>query len=116
MEEREGDLRVPLISSLFCLCVLTGGVLLVLYFFVPDHSQPCVDNSQISRRTSRAATLAKPGLSRTDSKANSATCNNDNINDGNQASGHSQQDGGDASSTNSAKEIEMPLAVSVASS
>ncbi|KAK4379579.1 hypothetical protein RND71_001441 [Anisodus tanguticus] len=150
MEEREGDLRVPLISSLFCLCVLTGGVLLVLYFFVPDHSQPwfpsaglflvgspyifwlltyiytclkccclgedSVDNSQISRRTSRAATLAKPGLSRTDSKANSATCNNDNINDGNQASGHSQQDGGDASSTNSAKEIEMPLAVSVASS
>ncbi|KAK4372281.1 hypothetical protein RND71_007665 [Anisodus tanguticus] len=148
MEEREGDLRVPLISSLFCLCVLTGGVLLVLYFFAPDHSQPwfpaaglilvgspyifwlltyiytclkrcclgedSVDNRQVSRRTSRAATLAKPGVVRTDSKANSATCNNNNINDGKQ-SGHSQQDG-DASSTNSAKEIEMPLAVSVASS
>ncbi|XP_060217897.1 uncharacterized protein LOC132645131 [Lycium barbarum] len=151
MEERKGDLRVPLISSLFCLCVLTGGVLLVLYLFVPDHSQPwfpaaglilvgspyifwlltyfytclkrccfgddsSVDNRQISRRTSRASTLGKSGVARTDSKANSVTSNNSNINDGKQASGHSQQDGGDASSTNSAKEIEMPLAVSVASS
>ncbi|KAK6804204.1 hypothetical protein RDI58_001988 [Solanum bulbocastanum] len=139
MEERVGDLRVPLISSLFCLCVLTGGVLLVLYLFVPDYSQPwfapaglilvgspyifwlltyiytCLkhccfgdssidDNRQISRRTSRAATMGKPGVARTDSKANSATSNRNNINDG-------KQDGGDSSSINSAKEIEMPLAV-----
>ncbi|XP_070038059.1 uncharacterized protein [Nicotiana tomentosiformis] len=150
MEEREGDLRVPLISSLFCLCVLTGGVLLVLYLFVPDHSQPwfpaagliligspyifwlltyfytgmkrccfgdsSVDNRQISRRTSRDATMANPGVARTDSKANAATSNNNNINNGKQESGHIQQDGGDASSINSAKEIEMPLALSVASS
>ncbi|MCD7450998.1 hypothetical protein HAX54_009266 [Datura stramonium] len=134
MEEREGDLRVPLISSLFCLCVLTGGVLLILYLFVPDHSQPwfpaaglilvgspyifwlltymytclkhccfgdsSIDSRQVSRRTSRAATLAKPGVARTDSKANSACTSNDG-----------KQDGGDASSINSAKEIEMPLAV-----
>lgn len=150
MEEREGDLRVPLISSLFCLCVLTGGVLLVLYLFVPDQSQPwfpaagliligspyifwlltyfytsmkwccfgdsSMDNRQISRRTSRAATMANPGMARTDSKANAAASNNNSINNGKQESGHIQQDGGDASSINSAKEIEMPLALSVASS
>lgn len=55
--------------------------------------------------------MGKPGVARTDSKANSATSNNNNINDGKQSSSHGQQDGGDASSVNSAKEIEMPLAV-----
>ncbi|CAN4110503.1 unnamed protein product [Withania somnifera] len=149
MGERVGDLRVPLISSLFCLCVLTGGVLLVISFFAPAYSQTwfapagliligspyifwlltyiytflkrccfgdsSTDNRQISRRASRATTIGKPGVARTDSRANSSTSNNNNINDDKQASGHSQQDGGDESSINSAKEIEMPLAVSVAS-
>ncbi|CAN4126072.1 unnamed protein product [Withania somnifera] len=148
MEERVGDLRVPLISSLFCLCVLTGGVLLIIYFFTPAYSQPwfapaglilvgspyifwlltyiytclkhcCFGDSsaekrQISRRTSRATTTGKPGVARADCRANSDTSKHNNMNDGKQASGHSQH-GGDASSVNSAKEIEMPLAVSVAS-
>ncbi|KAI5647632.1 hypothetical protein M9H77_33637 [Catharanthus roseus] len=38
-DSREDDYRVPLISSLFCLCVSAGGVLLVLYVFVPSSSQ-----------------------------------------------------------------------------
>ncbi|KAF3624783.1 putative pentatricopeptide repeat-containing protein-like [Capsicum annuum] len=146
MEEKAGDFRVPLISSFFCLCVLTGGVLLVLYIFVPNYSTPwfpavglllvgspyifwlltyiytclkrcCfgdrIDNRQISRRASRAPTMAKSGVARTDSRANSAISNNNN--DDNQAGGHSHQNEGDASSSiNSTKESEMPLAVSVA--
>ncbi|KAL3815188.1 hypothetical protein ACJIZ3_016456 [Penstemon smallii] len=39
-DERAGDIRVPLISSLFCLFVTTGGIFLVLYVFVPSLSQP----------------------------------------------------------------------------
>ncbi|KAK2998835.1 hypothetical protein RJ639_023537 [Escallonia herrerae] len=39
-EQKEGDVRVPLISSLFGICVVTGGIFLVLYAFVPDMSQP----------------------------------------------------------------------------
>ncbi|KAL3356240.1 hypothetical protein AABB24_017095 [Solanum stoloniferum] len=40
MNEREGDLRVPLISFLLCLCVLIGGIFLFLYLFVPNLSEP----------------------------------------------------------------------------
>ncbi|PHT95174.1 hypothetical protein T459_03056 [Capsicum annuum] len=116
MEEKAGDFRVPLISSFFCLCVLTGGVLLVLYIFVPNYSTPwfpAVGLLLISRRASRAPTMAKSGVARTDSRANSAISNNNN--DDNQAGGHSHQNEGDASSSiNSTKESEMPLAVSVA--
>ncbi|KAG8391390.1 hypothetical protein BUALT_Bualt01G0182700 [Buddleja alternifolia] len=39
-DEKEGDLRVPLIASLFCLCVTAGGIILVLYAFFPSLSQP----------------------------------------------------------------------------
>ncbi|KAL2536697.1 putative membrane lipoprotein [Forsythia ovata] len=37
---REGDILFPLISSLLCLCVLTGGIFLVLYVYLPNISQP----------------------------------------------------------------------------
>uniref|UniRef100_A0A3Q7J8W3 Uncharacterized protein n=1 Tax=Solanum lycopersicum TaxID=4081 RepID=A0A3Q7J8W3_SOLLC len=40
MNEREEDLRVPLISFLLCLCVLIGGIFLFLYLFVPNLSEP----------------------------------------------------------------------------
>lgn len=40
MNEREGDLRVPLISFMLCLCVLIGGIFLFLYLFVPNLSEP----------------------------------------------------------------------------
>ncbi|CAK9185244.1 unnamed protein product [Ilex paraguariensis] len=39
-EEREGDIRVPLISALFCLFVISGGVFLVVYVYVPNLSEP----------------------------------------------------------------------------
>lgn len=39
-ESREGDCRVPFISSVFCICVTAGGVLLVMYVFTPSVSQP----------------------------------------------------------------------------
>ena len=39
-DEKEGDIRVPLAFAFFLLCVITGGVLLVFYVFVPDVSQP----------------------------------------------------------------------------
>ncbi|XP_027108969.1 uncharacterized protein LOC113782608 [Coffea eugenioides] len=39
-ESREGDCRVPLISSIFCVCVTTGGVLLAMYVFMPSVSEP----------------------------------------------------------------------------
>lgn len=38
--ERQGDIRVPLIAAFFCLFVIAGGVLLVIYVCVPDQSQP----------------------------------------------------------------------------
>ncbi|KAI3448980.1 hypothetical protein Pfo_005645 [Paulownia fortunei] len=38
--ERERDLIVPFIYTLFCLCVSIGGILLVLYVFFPTLSQP----------------------------------------------------------------------------
>ncbi|KAL8028447.1 hypothetical protein ABFX02_14G160600 [Erythranthe guttata] len=38
--EREKSLIVPLIFSLFCLCVSIGGVLLVINLCFPDLSQP----------------------------------------------------------------------------
>lgn len=37
--ERERDIRVPLISALFCLFVIAGGVFLIIYVFVPDQAQ-----------------------------------------------------------------------------
>lgn len=41
MEEgREGDIRVPLVSALFCLFVIAGGVFLILYVYLPENSQP----------------------------------------------------------------------------
>lgn len=40
MEDRDGDLRVSLISFIFCICVIIGGVLLVIYLTVPKFSQP----------------------------------------------------------------------------
>lgn len=41
MEEgREGDIRVPLISAFFCLLVITGGVFLIIYVYMPENSQP----------------------------------------------------------------------------
>lgn len=38
--ERERDIRVPLISALFCLFVIAGGVFLIIYVYVPDQAQP----------------------------------------------------------------------------
>ncbi|VFQ94551.1 unnamed protein product [Cuscuta campestris] len=40
MEERQGDIRVPLISFLFCILVTAGGILLCMYAFFPAESQP----------------------------------------------------------------------------
>lgn len=40
MEDRYGDMRVPLISCIFCICVTGGGILLVIYLFVSNLSQP----------------------------------------------------------------------------
>ncbi|GFP88576.1 hypothetical protein PHJA_001001300 [Phtheirospermum japonicum] len=39
-EEKESDIRVPLVFSIFCLCVTAGGVFLVIYVFFPGLSQP----------------------------------------------------------------------------
>nr|XP_043620319.1 uncharacterized protein LOC122592183 [Erigeron canadensis] len=39
-DERDGDLRVPLISSLFFILVFAGGILLTFYVFAPSISQP----------------------------------------------------------------------------
>ncbi|KAL3516678.1 hypothetical protein ACH5RR_023580 [Cinchona calisaya] len=41
-EPREGDCWVPLISSIFCVCVTTGGVLLLMYVFMPSISEPWI--------------------------------------------------------------------------
>lgn len=39
-DARDGDLRVPLISSLFFVLVLAGGIFLTFYVFAPSISQP----------------------------------------------------------------------------
>lgn len=39
-DARDGDLRVPLISSLFFVLVFAGGVFLTFYVFAPNISQP----------------------------------------------------------------------------
>ncbi|KAM0072143.1 hypothetical protein Hdeb2414_s0001g00033411 [Helianthus debilis subsp. tardiflorus] len=39
-DERDGDLRVPLISSLFFVLVFTGGIFLTFYVFAPNFSKP----------------------------------------------------------------------------
>lgn len=39
-EPREGDCRVPLISSLLCIFVGAGGILLFIYVFRPSVSKP----------------------------------------------------------------------------
>ncbi|GER48718.1 prothymosin alpha-related family protein [Striga asiatica] len=38
-EEKEGDIRVPLVFTVFCLSVTAGGVFLVIYVFFPGYSQ-----------------------------------------------------------------------------
>ncbi|KAH6772899.1 hypothetical protein C2S52_004264 [Perilla frutescens var. hirtella] len=38
--EKEGDIRVPLVFTVFFLCVTTGGIFLLLYVFAPSVSQP----------------------------------------------------------------------------
>ncbi|XP_068344193.1 uncharacterized protein [Pyrus communis] len=41
MEERKGDARVSVISGLFFICIIAGGVLLFLYMLLPEEkSQP----------------------------------------------------------------------------
>lgn len=37
--ERQRDIRVPLISALLCLCVIAGGVFLIIYVYVPDQAK-----------------------------------------------------------------------------
>ncbi|KAL4586798.1 hypothetical protein LXL04_011442 [Taraxacum kok-saghyz] len=39
-DARDGDLRVPLISSLFFVLVIIGGIFLTFYVFLPSISQP----------------------------------------------------------------------------
>lgn len=39
MEDRDGDFRVSLISFIFCICVVIGGVFLVIYLTLPKFSQ-----------------------------------------------------------------------------
>ncbi|XP_076955737.1 uncharacterized protein LOC143630677 [Bidens hawaiensis] len=39
-DARDGDLRVPIISSLFFVLVFAGGVFLTVYVFAPNFSQP----------------------------------------------------------------------------
>ncbi|KAL0429368.1 UNVERIFIED_CONTAM: hypothetical protein Sradi_0562800 [Sesamum radiatum] len=39
-DEKEGDIRVPLVFSFFCLCVTAGGAFLIFYVFVPSSSRP----------------------------------------------------------------------------
>ncbi|KAK6782034.1 hypothetical protein RDI58_019830 [Solanum bulbocastanum] len=39
MEDRDGDFRVSLISTIFCICVVIGGVFLVIYLTLPKFSQ-----------------------------------------------------------------------------
>ncbi|KAK9056093.1 hypothetical protein SSX86_027181 [Deinandra increscens subsp. villosa] len=39
-DARDGDLRVPLISSLFFVLVFAGGIFLTCYVFAPNISQP----------------------------------------------------------------------------
>ncbi|KAL2234278.1 UNVERIFIED_CONTAM: hypothetical protein Sindi_1160000 [Sesamum indicum] len=39
-DEKEGDFRVPLVFSFFCLCVTAGGAFLIFYVFVPSSSRP----------------------------------------------------------------------------
>lgn len=151
MNEREGDLRVPLISFMLCICVLIGGIFLFLYLFVPNLSQPwfpaialiligfpwllwlftymytCIkrccgfsstDNRQISRRASRAPTMANSGMARNVSLANSQHNNNSdgkNVQFGAASINfsHGSKDGG--ASISSSQEIEMPLTSSAPS-
>ncbi|GAA0186004.1 hypothetical protein Leryth_026556 [Lithospermum erythrorhizon] len=39
-EHRESDYRVPMIAFLFLLLLISGGIFLILYCFVPRISQP----------------------------------------------------------------------------
>lgn len=39
-DEKEGDIRVPLVFAIFCLLVTAGGLLLVIYVFAPSLSHP----------------------------------------------------------------------------
>ncbi|KAI5673108.1 hypothetical protein M9H77_13472 [Catharanthus roseus] len=135
-EPREDDCRVPLISSLFCLCVSAGGVLLVIYVFVPSSSKPwfplvafiligspwifwilayiytcikaCIRSSRLEdRQISRRSYHAR---SRAIDEPNSSS------NDGRKHvhfGGVEVHEGGGDSSVSSSKEIEMPFTSSV---
>ncbi|CAI9103339.1 OLC1v1001802C1 [Oldenlandia corymbosa var. corymbosa] len=39
-ESRQSDCRVPVISSIFFICLATGGVFLIMYVFTPSLSAP----------------------------------------------------------------------------
>ncbi|KAL2514092.1 uncharacterized protein Fot_28063 [Forsythia ovata] len=134
MEEgKEGDIRVPLVSSLFCLCLTTGGIFLVLYVFYPNLSQPwypiaaltligspwlfwflvyiytcikccCHGHPVDNAQNSRCHTgSSRP---RNDSTVNSSR-------NGDSGNGSKSQQGGIDSSVTSSKECEMPLTYSV---
>ncbi|XP_038875814.1 uncharacterized protein LOC120068181 [Benincasa hispida] len=40
MEERKGDARIFIISGLIFLCIISGGILLCLYLFLPESQTP----------------------------------------------------------------------------
>ncbi|CAA3026776.1 uncharacterized protein LOC111383693 [Olea europaea subsp. europaea] len=132
-EEKEGDFRVPLVSSLFCLCLTSGGIFLVLYVFFPNLSKPwypiaalaligspwlfwfliyiytcmkvcCCGNRVDNGQISRRF----PGSSQhgNDSTANSSR-------NGDYGTGGKSLQGGRESSVTSSKECEMPLTYSV---
>ncbi|XP_073270379.1 uncharacterized protein [Primulina huaijiensis] len=135
-DDREGDIRVPLISFLFCLCLITGGIFLALYVFVPNLSQPwypvaafvliglpwlfwlltyvytcmkgCFGGREGGAVDSRQ--ISRRPTTRNVSNSNPASPAMQNHGNG---GGDNQQSGGVNSSVASSRESEMPLTYSV---
>ncbi|CAI9764715.1 unnamed protein product [Fraxinus pennsylvanica] len=132
-EEKEGDIRVPLVSSLFCLCLTTGGIFLVLYTYFPNISKPwypiaaltligspwlfwflvyiysCIKCCCYANRVDNAQISRRyhgSSQPRNDSRANSSR-------NGDYGNGDKSQQGGRESSVTSSKECETPLTYSV---
>ncbi|KZV21800.1 hypothetical protein F511_02958 [Dorcoceras hygrometricum] len=136
-DDREGDIRVPLVSFLFCLCLITGGIFLALYVFVPNLSQPwypvaafaliglpwlfwlltyiyaCMKGCFGAREGGAVDSrqISRRQTTRNVSNSASAAAAMQNHSDG--GGGGNQQSGGVNSSVASSRESEMPLTYSV---
>ncbi|PIN10360.1 hypothetical protein CDL12_17050 [Handroanthus impetiginosus] len=124
-DDKEGDIRVPLIFSLFCLCVVTGGIFLVVYVFIPSLSEPWYPIAALvliaspwifwlltyiytcAKGCCRRNPVASHQISRRQTTRNASSAAMQNLN------GSRNQQGGADSSVASSKEPEMPLTYSV---